>query len=731
MANNVKQEQYLSPFVIYILLLYIVPQLIIIYLTFAISEIDLKKEMENKLNIIADHKAASIDGYIADTQNKAKILAYNPIIVEALIKMNAFENSPEKSREIEIIADSISAYVAYFLALNKYDKIYFISSQNQILFSLGKDDNYKVDQSQQISSLPELSKAAERAKVLMDTEITNFTAAQDSKAQVAFIAVPVISKGIIRGVIALQLSNQEIHRIISSSIGTSASLETVVGAVQPDSDIRLMLPPKSDQSKTVLKSSDPKDKETYYYLDNAARGGGGQKSVIFNDYHGQNAISVARYLPSLRWGMLTKIDTGEAFSGIEQLRKNILWLVGITLPLLSLILYRVSGKLESAKEFLNNIINSMPSPMIILDEKRKITLWNQEAEKQSGTTLEEVKGKPVNTVFNYLESENAKISLALSLNEPQKIEKISRQTAEGTSYFELLIYPLKGRKFHGIALLIQDITHRIQLMDSLQRQERLASIGMLVAGIAHEINNPINFVTANVNSLRNDVNDVLKVLKEYSQITINSANNLEEFKNMIGKINSFKEEIDLDYTVEEIEKLLAGVDEGAQRTAIIVKGLKTFSRLDDTEMMNIDILHGIESTLTLLSNKYKDRIEIVKKYDVIPTIDCYPGKLNQMFMNILSNAIYAIKGEGKIYITVSKGLNSITISIRDTGEGIKEENKSKIFMPFFTTKDVGEGTGLGLSITYNIVLDHHGTITFNSEEGKGTEFIITLPIKQP
>ncbi|MBA3239015.1 MAG: PAS domain S-box protein [Parachlamydiaceae bacterium] len=416
---------------------------------------------------------------------------------------------------------------------------------------------------------------------------------------------------------------------------------------------------------------------------------------------------------------------------IEQLRSNILWIAGITIPLLSFILYKLSRKLERSKEFLDNIINSMPSPMIILDDKAKIMLWNLEAEKQTSTTLEKVNGKAITEVFTYLESEKQKILASIHSNEPQKIDKITQRTTHGNAYFELLIYPLKGKKFHGTALIIQDITQRIHLMESLQQQDRLASIGLLIAGIAHEINNPVNFITANVKSIKNDVKDVLEVLNQYSQITTSTIHDFTDFKNSIDKINAYKQEVNLVYTIDEIEKLLAGLEEGALRTATIVKGLRTFARVNDSEMISTDILEGIESTLALLRNTYKDRIDIVKEYEQIPFIDCYEGKLNQVFMNLLSNAVCAIKGKGKIYIKVSKELNSIRISIRDTGEGIKEENKPKIFMPFFTTKDVGQGTGLGLSITHNIILEHHGTLVFNSEEGSGTEFIITLPITHP
>jgi signal transduction histidine kinase len=161
----------------------------------------------------------------------------------------------------------------------------------------------------------------------------------------------------------------------------------------------------------------------------------------------------------------------------------------------------------------------------------------------------------------------------------------------------------------------------------------------------------------------------------------------------------------------------------------IITGLRSFTRLNVTDLKNCDIIEGLESTLILLKNSYKHRIEIIREYDKIPLIDCYPGKLNQVFMNFLSNAIQAIKGTGTITIKTEHVGDVIKISIRDTGEGIKEENKSKIFMPFYTTKEAGQGTGLGLSISHSIIEEHHGSISFSSEEGKGSEFIITLPIK--
>ena len=252
----------------------------------------------------------------------------------------------------------------------------------------------------------------------------------------------------------------------------------------------------------------------------------------------------------------------------------------------------------------------------------------------------------------------------------------------------------------------------------------MASIGQLVAGIAHEINNPVTFISAGVDSLNTNLEEVRQVLDIYHRITPNNA------REKLKEIEELKEHIEYNETIREINKLIDSVRTGTDRTTEIVKGLRTFSRLDEDVLKMADIHEGLDSTLILLRNKYKECIEIEKHYEDIPEIECYPGQLNQVFMNILSNAIDAIVEKGTITISTSKSNGSIRISIKDTGRGISENIRSKIFDPFFTTKDVGQGTGLGLSICHSIIEKHSGSIEVKSEVGKGSEFVIVLPVKQ-
>lgn len=271
---------------------------------------------------------------------------------------------------------------------------------------------------------------------------------------------------------------------------------------------------------------------------------------------------------------------------------------------------------------------------------------------------------------------------------------------------------------------------QIQLVEA----EKMASLGQLTAGIAHEINNPINFVKSNIKPLQLDINDLLAVINEYN--TLHTLPNTA-IPDKLQYIENLKKKIDIEYVKTEIESMVKGIREGAERTAEIVMGLRNFSRLDEGEIKTVNIHEGLESTLVLLKNIMPEQIKVVKNFAANGNIECFPGKLNQVFMNILSNGIQAIKAkeepsaEESVTITTKDLGDQLLISIKDSGIGMTDEVKQKIFDPFFTTKDVGEGTGLGLSIVYKIIQKHQGKIEVISAEGKGAEFLITLFHKLP
>ncbi len=266
----------------------------------------------------------------------------------------------------------------------------------------------------------------------------------------------------------------------------------------------------------------------------------------------------------------------------------------------------------------------------------------------------------------------------------------------------------------------------------LVEAEKMASLGVLTAGIAHEINNPINFVKSNIKPLQLDIQDLWEIIDQYEKLDFSVP-----VSDQLALINAFKKKIDLSYIKEEIGSLLQGIEDGAIRTAEIVRGLRTFSRVDETELKKVNLYEGLDSTLVLLRSSMPNNVQVVRNFQTIPPVECFPGKLNQVFMNIMSNALYAMakKPSGETeYLTVSTRLydgDHVEIKIADTGTGMPDSVKEKIFDPFFTTKEIGEGTGLGLSIVFSIIEKHKGRILVHSTIGVGTEFQIILPIVHP
>ena len=264
----------------------------------------------------------------------------------------------------------------------------------------------------------------------------------------------------------------------------------------------------------------------------------------------------------------------------------------------------------------------------------------------------------------------------------------------------------------------------------LVESEKLASIGQMTAGIAHEINNPINFVQSNVGPLKRDIDEILELLSQLAQI--------DENKDLLQQVNNLKEQykkLDVDYLKQEIQQLLNGIEDGSKRTAEIVKGLRVFSRMDRNELVSADINECLHSTLVVMKNMTKAEVTLnVELGENIPKVNCYPGKLSQVFMNLVTNAVQATRLPGRQpidrVINVRSFFNDskIYVEIQDNGNGIPKDIQEKIFEPFFTTKDVGEGTGLGLSIVAGIVGEHNGQLSFTSNPNEGTTFLITLPI---
>ncbi len=282
---------------------------------------------------------------------------------------------------------------------------------------------------------------------------------------------------------------------------------------------------------------------------------------------------------------------------------------------------------------------------------------------------------------------------------------------------------------------LEDALQKVkQTQAQILQSEKMSSIGQLAAGVAHEINNPIGFVSSNMRTLSDYQGDVNTIITQYRTLITGlkeplSRENLpSNIIEQVGQIMALETKVDLDFILADIPELIGDCQEGTERVKKIVLNLKDFAHPGEDKAQITDLNEGLESTLNVVSNELKYKATVTKDYGELPLVKCYPQQLNQVFMNILVNAAQAIEDRGEIRIVTRADNGHVNVRISDTGKGIPPEFISKIFDPFFTTKEVGKGTGLGMNVAYNIIQKHNAKIAVESEVGKGTTFTIRLQI---
>jgi PAS domain S-box-containing protein len=455
-------------------------------------------------------------------------------------------------------------------------------------------------------------------------------------------------------------------------------------------------------------------------------------------------------------------ETGTAFSVITNISifLALVWWNAALLYRSDLRRNRAEAALGDERNLLSTLINSLPDLIFVKDLQGRNILNNKAHQEFLAHTADELRGK---TVYDYYPKELADV---FAKDEQEVMhsgktllnrEERSRDAQGNAAWVSTTKVPYGDGHGNIIGLIgiSRDITSRKQAEEELQEKnlllehlvasereamdalkqaqstmvqtEKLAGLGQMVAGVAHEINNPLSFVSNNVAVLTRDLAAIKRLLELYQQ----AEPTLEQAKpELFNEIKEFCEEIDLPYTMSNLDELLKRSKEGLRRIQQIVKDLRDFARLDESDLHEIDLNAGIESTVNIIRGKAKGkRVELQTDLHPLPPITCFPAKLNQVIMNLISNAIDACDEGGQVKVESHANGDRVTVAVSDNGSGIPPEVRQRIFDPFFTTKPPGQGTGLGLSISYGIIQDHQGSITVDSEPGKGSRFEITVPAK--
>jgi PAS domain S-box-containing protein len=410
---------------------------------------------------------------------------------------------------------------------------------------------------------------------------------------------------------------------------------------------------------------------------------------------------------------------------------------------------KVERALQSVHRRLQDIVEFLPDATFVVDKDRKVIAWNRAIEEMTGMNKNDIIGQGDSAYALPFYGKKSPMLIDLIFPENQEAANLfpGLQKKEGKLYLEGAfpsVFSGKGAFLWAVAspLLdsagnlagaiqsLRDITDQKSANARLMQSEKMASIGQLAAGVAHEINNPTGFVSSNLGTLGQYITDLISLMRQYRELLTVIQNDGKDgsLSAKMEQILALEKEVDIDYVLDDVYSLVEESQEGTERIKKIVMDLKDFAHPGDDQLKPADINKNLDSTLNVVWNELKHKATVRREYGAIPPIPCIPQQLNQVFLNLLVNAAQAIPEKGEICIRTQSENGYVEIQISDTGEGILPENLPKIFDPFFTTKEVGKGTGLGLHVAYSIVKRYNGTIDVKSEVGKGTTFTVRLPL---
>ena len=411
-------------------------------------------------------------------------------------------------------------------------------------------------------------------------------------------------------------------------------------------------------------------------------------------------------------------------------------------------LRKLADCMREQAERIQAIVETAAEGIITVDQQQRIETLNPAAQEIFGLTVDEAVGAKLSSLILFESNSDERGDQHPMESIADRVNEESSNCLEFTGLrsdgetFPLELATSKVRLYDRIiyTALVRDITERKKLESQLAHAQKMESLGQMAAGLAHEINTPVQYIRDNSQFLDSSfivftqlIDQFVKLLNDWSAGHTDQA--------LIDQINSTLEDSDLEFLREEIPLAIRQTRDGAEQIATIVHAMKEFSPSEQTEKQSIDLNQAIENTLTISQNRWKSVASVEAEFDeLLPSVDCVPSDMNQVFMNLLGNAVDAIKTKqaeadssppGSIRVTTKRHSNSAEIRIRDSGSGIPVEIRSKVFDPFFTTKAIGQGTGQGLTFAYNVVVEKHGgTIGFETELGVGTTFTIRLPFSE-
>ncbi len=399
-------------------------------------------------------------------------------------------------------------------------------------------------------------------------------------------------------------------------------------------------------------------------------------------------------------------------------------------------------ELKRTHREMEQLVSSIGSVLIGVNEQGRVMRWNWVAEEVFGVSAPGILGRSLERCV--IDWEWDKVSEGIlacrEKGRPVGVDDVRYTRANGKhGFLSLSFNPVTNRDEQRVGILIlgTDITDRRVLESQLTHAQKLESIGQLAAGIAHEINTPIQYVGANARFLQGAFKELMGLLLKYEEL-VGACREKNVPDGMIPEVETLAREIDLEYLTREIPRCIAESLEGVDRVAGIVLAMKDFSHPGSEEKVFTDINRSVESTLTVARNEWKYACDVVMDLDAsLPLAPCFPGEFNQVVLNVLINAVHAVEdrltgqpgGKGSITVRTRKVDSWCEVQIADTGTGIPEAIRNKVFDPFFTTKEVGRGTGQGLALSHAVIVEkHHGTLTFETEPGVGTTFFIRIPL---